>query len=426
MKSRISIITLLLCIIVTAVAVFMSTYTVLTDNYREELAKAYAEETVVGEEIPELPQQEQAQKSIYEEKLSTVLGYFEGRAYYDLDTEAVIEGMLDGVAYGTGDRYAEYYTAEEYATFTAESNGEMQGIGVNIIFNADYNAIEIINVMPDSPALEAGLLPGDLILYVGLGENAESVAEIGYTMAVSKLQGLAGTKCEFTAVRNENFEEPIDFSIDRRKVTVQTVTHHLYEGDKSIGIIEISQFDKVTPEQFFVALDDLQGKGATKIIFDVRNNPGGDLNAICEILDFLVPEGPIIRMKDKAGNESVIQSEGSEYGAPMAVLCNGSSASAAELFTSALKDYKKAVIVGTTTFGKGSVQTIYSLPDGSGIKMTTKMYFPPFSEGYDGVGITPDIEVEMAEEFKNVSLYKISDADDTQLQKAIEYLNENY
>ena len=425
MKTRISIITLVICIIITAVAVFMTTYTVLTDNYREELAKAYAEETVTGGELPEITDEVQAEKSIYEEKLASVLGYFESRAYYDLDTEAVIEGMLDGFAYGTGDRYAEYYTAEEYESFTAESNGEMQGIGVNIIFNADFNAIEIINVMPNSPALEAGLLPGDLVVSVGLGENAESVAEIGYTMAVSKLQGLAGTKCEFTAVRNENFDEPIEFSIERRQVTVQTVTHHLYEGDKSIGIIEISQFDKITPEQFFFSLDDLQAKGATKFIFDVRNNPGGDLNAICEILDFLVPTGPIIRMRDKAGNESVIESEGSEYDAPMAVLCNGSSASAAELFTSALMDYDKAVVVGTTTYGKGSVQTIFSLPDGGGIKMTTRMYFPPFSDGYDGIGITPDIEVEMAEEFKDVSLYKISDADDTQLQRAIKYLNEN-
>lgn len=425
MKTRISIITLVLCIIVTAVAVFMTTYTVLTDNYREELAKAYAEETVVGEELPPVTDEVSVEKSIYEEKLSSVLGYFESRAYYDLDTEAVIEGMLDGVAYGTGDRYAEYYTAEEYESFTAESNGEMQGIGVNIIYNADFGAVEIINVMPNSPALEAGLLPGDLVISVGLGENAESVAEIGYTMAVSKLQGLAGTKCEFTAVRNENFDEPMEFSIERRQVTVQTVTHHLYEGDKSIGIIEISQFDKVTPTQFFTALDDLQAKGVTKFIFDVRNNPGGDLTAICEILDFLVPAGPIIRMRDKAGNESVIESEGSEYNAPMVVLCNGSSASAAELFTSALMDYEKATVIGTTTYGKGSVQTIFSLPDGGGIKMTTRMYFPPFSDGYDGVGITPDIEVEMAEEFKNVSLYKISDADDTQLQRAIKYLNEN-
>lgn len=403
----------------------MTTYTVLTDSYRALLADAYEQITVLGEQSPDNAGEDTAEKSVYEEKLATLVGMFEKYAYYDLDTEAVLTGMLDGFAYGTGDKYAEYYTAEEYSLFTEESRGEMQGIGVKIIFNADYNAIEIINVMPDSPALEAGLLPGDLIISVGLGEDEETVAEIGYTPAVAKLQGLAGTICEFTVIREPDINERLEFSIERRQVTVQTVTYHLYEDDPTIGIIEISEFDKITPTQFFAAIEDMQTQGAEKFVFDVRNNPGGDLDAICEILDFIVPAGPIIRMKDKAGNEIAIESEESEFNAPMAVLCNGNSASAAELFTSALMDYEKAVIIGTTTYGKGSVQTVYSLPDGGGIKMTTKMYFPPFSEGYNGIGITPDIRIEMAEEFKNVSLYKVSDADDTQLQRAIQYLNEN-
>ncbi|MBQ8207986.1 MAG: hypothetical protein IJZ89_04535 [Clostridia bacterium] len=424
MNKKISVITLLFCVIAVALVVFMSTYTILTDTYRARLAEAYAEDTVSGDEAPKNPLLNNSDSGFYNEKVATLESMFNLYSYYDLDTEAVLNGMLDGFAYGTGDRYAEYYTAEEYALFTQESNGEMQGIGINIIFNADYNAIEVINVMPDSPALEAGVLPGDLIITVGIGEEAQDVAELGYTPAVAKLQGLAGTLCEFTAVRGDNYEETIDFSIERRQVTIQTVTSHIYDADKTIGIIRISEFDKITPTQFFEALDSLMAQGATKFIFDVRNNPGGDLGAICEILDFLVPEGPIIRMKDKAGNESIIKSGGEEFNAPMAVLCNGSSASAAELFTSTLMDYEKAVIVGTTTFGKGSVQTIYSLPDGGGIKMTTKMYFPPFSEGYDGIGIVPDIKIEMAEEFKNVNLYKISDADDTQLQRAIQYLNE--
>lgn len=425
LNKKISLLTLVLCVILTAAAVFMSTYTILTDDYREKLAEAYATETVKGDEEPDLISDGETEKSIYEEKVAIIESMFEQHSYYDLDEDAVISGMLDGFAYGTGDKYAEYYSPEEYAMFTEESNGEMQGIGINIIFNAEYNAIEVINVMPDSPALEAGLLPGDLIIYVGIGEDAVSIAELGYTPAVAKLQGLAGTMCEFSAVRGENFNEILEFSIERRQVTVQTVTYHIYEADKSIGIIRISEFDKLTPTQFFAAIDDLQANGVTKFVFDVRNNPGGDLGAICSILDFLVPEGPIIRMKDKAGNESVIESLESEFNALMAVLCNGNSASAAELFTSALMDYDKATVIGTTTYGKGSVQTIYSFPDGAGIKMTTKMYFPPFSDGYDGIGITPDIEVEMAEEFKNVSLYKISDADDTQLQRAIQYLNEN-
>ncbi len=430
MNRKISIFSLVLCVIFTAIIVFMTTFTVLTNDFKDKLSEAYGEETLQGNQsdLP-LADDNGKGKSIYEQKLSELINMFESYAYYDLDEDAVMSGMLDGFAYGTGDKYAEYYTEEEFSLFTADSNGEMQGIGVNIIFNAEYNAVEIINVMPNSPALEAGLLPGDLIVSVGLGESAESVAAIGYTMAVSKLQGLAGTTCEFTAVRNENFDDPMEFSIERKKVTVQSVTYHVYEGDGSIGIIEISEFDKATPAQFFAAVEDLTSKGVNKFVFDVRNNPGGDLGAICEILDFLLPEGPIIRMRDKSGQESVIYSvaedEAEAFDLPVAVLCNENSASAAELFTSALMDYDKATTVGAVTYGKGSVQTIYSLPDGSGIKMTTKMYFPPFSDGYDGVGITPDIVVEMAEEFKNVSLYKVSDADDTQLQRAIEFLIEN-
>lgn len=430
MNRKISIFSLILCVVFTAVLVFMTTFTVLTNDFKDRLAKAYEEETLLGNES-DMPDTElsDGEKSVYEQKLSQLVQMFEDYAYYDLDTDAVISGMLDGFAYGTGDKYAEYYTAEDFSLFTAESNGEMQGIGVNIIFNSEYNAVEIINVMPNSPALEAGLLPGDLIVSVGIGENAESVAAIGYTMAVSKLQGLAGTTCEFVAVRDENFDKPMEFSIERKKVIVQSVTYHIYDGDSTVGIIRISEFDKATPAQFFAAIEDLTSKGVEKFVFDVRNNPGGDLGAICEILDFLLPEGPIIRMRDKSGNESVIYSiaeeEGEAFNSPVAVLCNGNSASAAELFTSALMDYKKATTVGTVTFGKGSVQTIYSLPDGGGVKMTTKMYFPPFSDGYDGIGITPNIVVEMADEFKNVSLYKISDADDTQLQRAIDFLNEN-
>lgn len=424
MNKKISVVTLLFCVISVSFVVFMSTYTILTDSYREKLAEAYEELTVKGDENAE-NQVEDTESKFYDERLDPVVSMFSMYSYYDLNTDDIVTGMLDGFAYGTGDRYAEYYTAEEYALFTEESNGEMQGVGVNIIFNADYNAIEIINVMKDSPAMESGVLPGDLIIAVGSGEDAQSVADLGYTPAVALLQGLAGTLCEFTVVRGENYEETVVFSIERRKVTVETVECHIYEKDNTIGIIEISEFDKITPTQFFEAMDALMAQGAKKFIFDVRNNPGGDLTAICEILDFILPEGPIIRMKDKAGNESVISSGGEEFDAPMAVLCNGNSASAAELFTSAMMDYEKAVVVGTTTYGKGSVQTIYSLPDGGGVKMTTRMYFPPFSEGYDGIGITPDIQVEMPEELKNVNLYKVSDADDVQLQRAIQYLNEN-
>ena len=359
-----------------------------------------------------------------DEKLEIIKSIFTLYSYYDLDDEALMNGALKGLAQGTGDRYAEYYTEEEFSAMMDDSNGDMQGIGISVIHNTDYNVIEIINVFPNSPALEAGLEPGDLITYVGIGENATPVEELGYTNAVMALQGTAGTFCEFTVNYGDNYAQTKEYSIERGFVKEQTVTHRICETDKTVGIIKILEFDATTPDQFLTAIDDLKANGAEKLIFDVRYNPGGNLTSICEILDFLVPEGPIIRIRDKDGKEETVDSDENEFNMPMAVLCNGSTASAAELFTSALMDYDKAVSVGNVTYGKGSMQTTIPLTDGSGVKLTTKMYFPPFSEGYDGIGITPDIEIDMDESTEGISIYKITDAQDTQLQRAIRYFNE--
>lgn len=420
MSKKISLLTLVLSIILAMLAVFMLTYVLVSDFYREQLAIAYAEDTTI-----ENDDSEGSTDSFYTEKLAALEQVFDVYSYYDLDEAAVLDGILKGFTDGTGDVYAEYYTEEEFALFKEDSNGEMQGIGINIIYNADYRAIEVINVMPGSPALEAGVLPGDLIISVGLGEDAKDVSELGYTPAVALLQGKAGTMCEFVAVRGTGYEQRVEFSIERKYVDVQTVTSHIYAKNSKVGIIRIFEFDKKTPDQFMEALDSLTAQGAEMFVFDVRNNPGGDLTSICDILDYLLPEGPIIRMKNKAGIETSIDSGPEEFTAPMVVLCNGNTASAAELFTSAMMDYDKAVVIGEKTYGKGSMQTILPFSDGTGIKLTTKMYFPPFSEGYDGIGITPDIEIEIAEELKNVNLFKISDEEDNQLQRAVKYLEEN-
>ncbi len=359
-----------------------------------------------------------------DEKLNIIKSIFKTYSYFDLDDSEMTNGLLKGLAAGTGDKYAEYYTKEEFSAMMDDSNGEMQGIGISIIHNTDYNVIEVINVMPESPALAAGIEPGDLITYVGIGESAKSVSEMGYTNAVMALQGKAGTLCEFIVNRGENYTESKEYSIERGFVKEQTVSYRIYGGDASVGIIKILEFDATTPEQFFEAVDSLRAGGVDKLIFDVRYNPGGNLNSICEILDYILPEGPIIRIKDKSGKEEKIDSDENELDMKMAVLCNGSTASAAELFTSALMDYDKATSVGNVTYGKGSMQTTIPLTDGSGVKLTTKMYFPPFSEGYDGIGIKPDIEIDMDESLKNVNIYKISDAEDTQLQRAIRFLIE--
>lgn len=341
------------------------------------------------------------------------------RDYYigDLDDEKLIDSMLAGYVAGTGDKYAAYYTADGFQSLLQDLEGESAGIGVNVIYNTDYKLIEVLSVMDGSPALEAGVQPGDLIVTVG--EDKESVAELGYYPSINKLKGPEGTIAVFSVLRGENYTESVDFSIVRSKITEQTVLHHVYSPDKSIGVIKITGFDAKTPVQFVDAVEDLQKQNCDKLIVDLRYNPGGELSSIVTTLDYILPEGPIIRICDADGNEvKAYYSEATELDMPMAVVVNGSTASAAELFTSAVRDYNKAKIVGTTTYGKGCMQTTVPLSDGSAVSITYRMYNPPFSENYHGVGIVPDVEVELDESLAKKNIYKITDEEDNQLAAA--------
>ena len=333
----------------------------------------------------------------------------------DIDEKTLTDNLIRGYVLGTGDKYAYYLDEEQFAEMMASNNAELQGIGIMVIYQNDM--IEIISVMPDSPALDAGLEPGDIIAYV----DGESVAELGYTAAVNRLQGESGTLAEFTVQRGD---ELIDFSIERGYVNEQSVMYHVYEPDPTIGIVKILSFNLGTPEQFKSACEELIAGGVTKFVFDVRYNPGGDLESITEILDYLLPEGPIVRIVDAEGNEDVRYSDASELDMPMCVLVNSSTASAAELFSSALQDYDKAELVGTVTYGKGTMQTIIRLADNTGLGISYRMYNPPYSDNYEGVGVQPDYVVEMDESVADKNIYKITDAEDTQLQKAIELLTQ--
>jgi carboxyl-terminal processing protease len=234
------------------------------------------------------------------------------------------------------------------------------------------------------------------------------------------MQGSADTYAEFTAARGENYSERIQMKIKRGYVNEQTVMSHMYnDGTNSIGIIKILQFDTGTPDQFTAAIKDLQSQGADTFIFDVRNNSGGELNSVVAMLDYLLPEGPVIRITDGDGNETTMDSEEGELDSKMAVLVNHTTASAAELFAAALRDYDKAILVGVQTYGKGSMQTIVRLSDNSAIRVTYKMYSPPFSDNYNGVGLTPDFITELSADAAKQNLYTLKDTDDNQLQEAI-------
>ena len=372
---------------------------------------------------------------------------FRSLSILELDEDVLMEAVLKAYVSATGDKYAEYFTAEEYERFTDENQGEMVGVGISVIQNTELSCIEIINVLPDSPAILAGVLPGDYITYVGLGENKQSVAEIGYTQALDLLVGEKGTKAEFVVLRDG---EEIEFSIVRDKVNSVSVTGRACEiaGYENVGIIKITEFNLTTPEQFEKEVDKLLASGCEKFVFDVRYNPGGDLRSIQAVLSYFLNDGDtFIRIVDNKGNEttqkiSAVQYKG-DYAScsiekkdiakyrdlDFAVLTNGSTASAAELFTSVLMDYGLSITVGETTYGKGTMQTTYSLESygyGGALKLTTKYYNPPLSESYEGKGITPDFVEELDEALQNVNIYKITDEEDNQLRRAItELYNKN-
>lgn len=396
MSKKVSIGAAIVLMLLAALVTFQITYVGLSNKYKKDLNSVIASQQLFS-------------------KLSMVDSYYHSLYIGELDEEELIDNTIRGYVYGTGDKYAYYLDREQYAELISDTNAEMQGIGVYVIFQNDV--IEIISVMPDSPALEAGIEPGDLVVYV----EGESVSEIGYNAAISKLKGEAGTYAEFTVLRGE---ELIDFRIKRGYVNEQTVMSRTLESDPTIGIVRILSFDLGTPGQFKEACQNLIDGGAKKFIFDVRYNPGGDLRSIVEILDYLLPEGPIVRITDKDGNVvETYTSDASSLDLPICVLTNGSTASAAELFTSALKDYEKATVVGTNTYGKGTVQTIIPLSDGTGIGISYRLYCPPFSDNFEGVGVAPDVEVEPDESLAGKNIYKITDSEDNQLQKAVEILN---
>ena len=396
MSKKISIGTAVILMLLAVLVTFQLTFVALSNKYQSELNEL----TVSQDMYAKLAAVDELYRTLY-------IG--------EIDEKTLTDNLIRGYVLGTGDKYAYYLDEEQFAEMMASNNAELQGIGIMVIYQNDL--IEIISVMPDSPALDAGLEPGDIIAYVG----GESVAELGYTAAVNRLQGEAGTLAEFTVQRGD---ELIDFSIERGYVNEQSVMYHVYEPDPTIGIVKILSFNLGTPEQFKSACEELIAGGVTKFVFDVRYNPGGDLESITEILDYLLPEGPIVRIFDAEGNEDVRYSDASELDMPMCVLVNSSTASAAELFSSALQDYDKAELVGTVTYGKGTMQTIIRLADNTGLGISYRMYNPPYSDNYEGVGVQPDYVVEMDESVADKNIYKITDAEDTQLQKAIELLTQ--
>ena len=427
MSKKISVSVLVFTLLAAILLSFMGAYAVSSAMYRQRLVDI-----------------EQNYSKANDSKFEKILELLSTNALFSIDDDSDFSGLMDWFVKEAGDKYARYYSPEEFAAMNSDNEGKGVGIGVMVIENSAEKAIEITSIMPESAALEAGLQPGGLIVYVIENGAKTSVAELGFEGALKRLQGDEGTTAEFVVKRDG---EEMNFSIPRRKYESLSVLHHVNAVDPRVGVVKIIGFDLTTPHQFANALDSLISSGCEYFVFDVRYNGGGDLASITAVLSYMLNEGDIVirtagrdetkKYATKVGvvnyaaesaysacnvTKSDIAKYRSKVMGKCVVLANGSTASAAELFTSALKDYGIAKVVGTVTYGKGTMQSVYDLSafgyDG-GLKMTTRMYYPPLSEGYDGVGIIPDVTVELDESLKNKNIYAITDAEDNQMNAAL-------
>lgn len=323
----------------------------------------------------------------------------------EVDADALVEGIYSGYASALGDPYTEYYDKEEAQALLENTNGEFSGIGATLTQASGDTGVTIVNVYKDSPADKAGLKAGDILYQVDdhevAGEDLETV--------VSWVKGETGTEVTLKVRRGG---EELTVTAVRDTIEVQTVEYEMKEDN--IGYLSVSEFDKVTYDQFSEALDSLEEQGMEGLVIDLRNNPGGNLDTVTDMLRLLLPKGTIVSIKDKDGNTEELTCDGEhEFTKPLAVLVNQYSASASEIFSGAVQDYGTGQIVGVTTYGKGVVQQLTDLGDGTYLKLTIAEYYTPSGRSINGIGVEPDVEVE----------YKYDENDpaaDNQLDRAIE------
>lgn len=361
-------------------------------------------------------QQEELMSDYFVNKLELLEYLVELYYMNDISVEDMRTGAYKGLLDGLGDPYTCYYTAEEYEDLMESTTGTYCGIGAVVQQNKTTMLITIVKPYVNGPAYNAGMLPGDIIYKV----NDTDVTGMDIDKVVSMMKGEAGTKVTVTVVRDGE-SNPVELSITRGEIEIETIEYEMLE-DK-IGLVTISSFDEHTPEQFKDAIKSLKKDGMQGLVIDLRDNGGGLLNSVVEMLDYMLPEGMIVYTEDKYGNREEFKSTDKEvFELPAAVLINGNSASASEIFAAAMQDYKAATIVGTTSFGKGIVQTILPLTDGTAVKITIARYFTPNGVCIHGIGVNPDVEVELNEKLKQQVV--IAHEEDNQLQAAIKVLLE--
>ena len=316
-------------------------------------------------------------------KLLGLEDIIESDYYKEVSEEDLINGSIKGLFEGLEDPYSQYYTADEFQTLKEQTSGSFVGIGVYIGVNKENNKITIISPIEESPAAKAGIKSGDVVTKV----NGNSVESKTVDEVIKEIKGKENTDVKLT-VERENKE--LNFNITRQTIVTKSVSNKVM--DNNIGYLRITSFDENTYKEFEQNLSELKSKGIKGLVIDLRDNPGGLLDVCVDIADDLIGEGTIVYTKDNSGNKEYYKSDKNELDMPMAVLINGGSASASEILTAALVDNGKAIAVGETSFGKGLVQSVKGLKDGTGYKLTTAQYFTPNGDYINEKGITPKIE----------------------------------
>lgn len=353
-------------------------------------------------------------------KIATINKIIKDKGLYDVNEEELADYAAAGLTLGINDKYTNYYTKDQFENFLDNVTNGSYTIGVVVTVDTD-NRIIVQSVLEDSAAYKAGIKSGDIILEVNsVKYNGDELEEAVSVMRGDDIEQVEGTKLYLKILR-DNHENNI--TVIREKMKFNSVKSKMLENN--IGYLRITAFNNASDEdgsqdtydEFCEHLDKLKSYNMNKLILDLRNNPGGSLDVVKKIADELLPEGIITYTEDKHGNRTEYTSDSNELNIPIIVLVNGNSASASEVLTGALKDYNRATIVGTKTFGKGVVQSVIPLNDGSGISITTSKYFTPNGVCIHDIGIEPDVVIESDEDFE------IAGNDDIQLKSAIEFFS---
>lgn len=350
------------------------------------------------------------------QKLKRIENLIDSYYIYEYDKEEMMDMALSAYSYAVGDPYTQYINKEDFKEMMTSVEGDYVGIGVEVFIDTD-NLITVISPFDDSPAARAGISPGDKIIKV----EGTDVDVTNYNEAINMIKGEAtsstGKRVSLTIKRGE---EIIELQVEREKIVAITAKERMLES--GIGYIRISNFGDHTADEFKACLDSLTGQGAKGLIIDLRNNPGGTLNSVVKVADYILPQGNIITIKDKQGHEEKYDSDAEYVDLPLCVLINGSSASASEALAGAVSDSGRGTLIGEKSFGKGVVQSIFEMGDGTAFKLTTARYYTPGGTCIDKVGIEPHIAVSLDEDMANTHITNIPYDKDYQLQRAVEEL----